>query len=256
MPKDIFQLSGYNRAKAINKAYRIVLNALDEQLNTYLSFLTLTGSTSEQLIEETVSEDVTKQMLVDIYSFTMPLYAKRTFDAINKGKVKLDWSQTWFNEFLATHIAVETAENVTNVSNYTKWLIRNRLSDGVKKGLSIPNLAKEIKSEMAGINRRRAMTIARTEVISSSNKASLEGAKQTGANVFKKWIPAKQMRTRGAKPKDKFDHFHMDKHEPIPLTELFNVSGESLEYPGDATHGASGGNTINCRCAIGYVRAK
>lgn len=40
--------------------------------------------------------------------------------------------------------------------------------------------------------------------------------------------------------------------ERIDSEALFVVGGENLAYPADSTHGASAGNTINCRCSAIY----
>ena len=84
----------------------------------------------------------------------------------------------------------------------------------------------------------------------------LMGAKTSGANVKKQWISTRDNATRGLKPTDEFDHFHMDS-KGAELDGVFDVpmrpSGvEQLQFPGDPT--GSAGNIINCRCTIGYLR--
>lgn len=44
-----------------------------------------------------------------------------------------------------------------------------------------------------------------------------------------------------------FDHLEAD-GQRRKLSELYEVSGESLMHPGDTSHGASLGNVIGCRC--------
>lgn len=251
---DIFRLSGITRQKAFKKAIQTARTTLNEQLDTYLKMLELTGSTSEALVDEVIQTRDTELMLKEIWYDVAPTFAKRTYEAIKGGKVKFEFSDTAFTNWLTEWAATESALKVVDITTSTRTFIKRRLAAGVKDGLSIPNMAKLIRNEIGGINKRRAVTIARTEVIGSSNAASLYGAQQSGTSLLKIWIPAKQMRTRGARPKDKFDHFHMDKHEPIELDALFTVSGEKMKHPGDGSNGASGGNIINCRCAIGYKR--
>jgi len=251
---DIFKLSGITRQKAFKKAIQTARTTLNDQLETYLTMFELTGSTSEVLVDEVIKERDTELMLKEIWYDVAPTFAKRTYEAIKGGKVKFEFSDTAFNIWLEKELAIHSAELVQSITESTRTFIKRRLAAGVKQGLSIPNMAKLIRNEIGGINKRRAVTIARTEVIGASNAASLYGAQQSGTSLLKIWIPAKQMRTRGARPKDQFDHFHMDQHEPIELDALFTVSGERLKYPGDGSNGASGGNIINCRCAIGYKR--
>ena len=86
--------------------------------------------------------------------------------------------------------------------------------------------------------------IARTEIISASNKGSLDGAKDTGIPLKKEWLATMDNRTRDA-------HLIAD-GQKVLLDELFQVDGDALSYPGDFTNGASAGNVINCRCTQIY----
>ena len=36
----------------------------------------------------------------------------------------------------------------------------------------------------------------------------------------------------------------------VGVDEAFSVGGEKLMFPGDRSHGASGWNIYNCRCAV------
>ena len=39
----------------------------------------------------------------------------------------------------------------------------------------------------------------------------------------------------------------------VGVDEAFTVGGEKLMFPGDRSHGASGWNIYNCRCAVRCV---
>lgn len=63
----------------------------------------------------------------------------------------------------------------------------------------------------------------------------------------KAWLTRRDGRVRRP-PKSRFDHAAAD-GQRVPTPEPFVVSGENLMHPGDFTLGASGGNTIRCRCS-------
>lgn len=251
---DIFRLSGITRQKAFKKAIQTAKSTLNDQLDTYLKMFELTGSTSQNLVDEVIQERDTELMLREIWYDVAPTFAKRTYEAIKGGKVKFEFSDSAFNIWLENEIAINSSALVTKITETTRSLIKERLAEMTREGLSIQKMAKRIKDDGAKINFKRAIKIARTEVIKSSNMASLHAAQQGGSSLLKIWIPAHQKRTRGYNPKDKFDHYHMDKHPAIELDALFDVSGDKLQHPGDVKNGAQKGNTIQCRCAIGYKR--
>ena len=102
------------------------------------------------------------------------------------------------------------------------------------------------------VSERRAELIGRTEIIRASNAGSLAGAQETNIPMRKFWLSTRDDRTRGANPKDIFDHFSVNEDKGYPLDEAFRISGELLMHPGDRSNGASPGNTINCRCTLTY----
>lgn len=116
---------------------------------------------------------------------------------------------------------------------------RDAIQEAVKEGESIPDIADRIRGLFEETYKHRAETIARTEVISANNKASLEGMRQCGIKT-KTWLAALDERTREA-------HAAAD-GQTVNIDESFSVGGESLDFPGDPK--GSPGNIINCRCTI------
>ena len=117
------------------------------------------------------------------------------------------------------------------------------------RGEGIPQIALEVSKNVKSINFKRAIRIARTEVIRASNSGAMTGANMTGLSLNKEWISTKDERTRGAT--DEFDHINAD-GEVVDKDAKFIKTGEPLDYP--AHWEASAGNSINCRCAHGYSR--
>lgn len=96
---------------------------------------------------------------------------------------------------------------------------------------------------------RRAERIARTEIQAARQAASFAAAlseAEDGRPMKKIWHSSRDERVREP---------HVEAHgQERPLDQPFDVGGEPLDYPGDREHG-SGWNTIQCRCAVSYVRS-
>lgn len=91
----------------------------------------------------------------------------------------------------------------------------------------------------------RARRIARTETISTTNGATLEGWRKSEVIAGKEWACA--MSTNSRKSHKKANG------QIVPLDEPFIVGGEKLMHPGDSSMGASAENVINCRCTMKSV---
>lgn len=83
--------------------------------------------------------------------------------------------------------------------------------------------------------------IARTEVLSAANSASLYAAKGAGIEgMTKVWLSAHDKRTRD-------DHRNADGQEK-GMDEPFIVGGHPMQHPGDPA--APPEQTIRCRCSL------
>lgn len=91
----------------------------------------------------------------------------------------------------------------------------------------------------------RARRIARTETISASNAATLEGWRQSEVIGGKQWVCAMTENSRKGHKRAN--------GQIVPLEEPFIVDGEQLMHPGDSSLGAGAGNVINCRCTMKSV---
>jgi HK97 family phage portal protein len=116
---------------------------------------------------------------------------------------------------------------------------RDAIQEAVKEGEGISDIADRIRSLFEETYKHRAETIARTEVISANNKASLEGMKQCGITT-KSWLTAGDERVRET-------HAVLDE-VTIGIDEKFNVGGYEADMPGDPNLPPE--ESINCRCTI------
>lgn len=119
------------------------------------------------------------------------------------------------------------------------------LWDVVYEGPFTIDKAAERIEESYSFSHERAVTIARTEIISAGRSGQYYGDMQSGIVIGKKWMSAHQDRTRDG-------HREAD-GQVVAFDEPFivaNGSGqmEPLLFPGDTSLGASASNVINCRC--------
>lgn len=122
--------------------------------------------------------------------------------------------------------------------------LTSEMTTSILKGESIPNMAKRIKAVMEN-NLADSVRIARTETTRVENSARMDVGKEgerLGFKMLKEWVSATDDRTRPE---------HLEANgQRVLIDEPFKVGGEELMFPGDYSLGASGWNTINCRCAM------
>ena len=187
-----------------------------------------------------------------LYPFLMDTFtdsASRVVDGIAdaSGVVVDQLTGTYANEVL------QYAYNRMVGIGEALWLnIRDQLVEGYQAGESIDQIAERL-SNVAGLTIPRALTVARTEIISAANNGSYLQMLDAGFEeaVTKVWLATEDARTR-------LSHRHAD-NQGVELTGEFNVdiySGdvktgtEPMEFPGDPT--ATPGNIINCRCSLAF----
>lgn len=132
-----------------------------------------------------------------------------------------------------------------NVTQTTYEAIQAALNEGVAAGESIEQLGERIRTLFTQTYANRAVTVARTEVISAYNGASVLGAAQLPSDVVaaQEWIATRDGRTREA-------HASVD-GQLVAIGMNFDVGGEAMAYPGDPAGGAS--NVVNCRCTVAFL---
>lgn len=140
---------------------------------------------------------------------------------------------------------LEAAHNrLVGVGNRAWSIARDELATGFAAGEPIRDLAARIEHALA-VSEERAVTIARTEVVSASNAGSLAGASALGpyGPERKQWLATIDSRTRDS-------HMAAD-GQVVAMTEQFDVGGALLEYPGDPSGPAR--EVVNCRCTVIYL---
>lgn len=152
-----------------------------------------------------------------------------------------------FGESQIKYLLLLAGTKIKQISTTTLARVRLELTDGVAQGESIPELAKRIDGlYLQQIIPNRSVTIARTEVVASSNWASVESAKQSGLMLNKVWLATEDSRTRP-------DHADADGQE-VAMDDQFTVGGVKMDQPGDSS--APADQTVNCRCTVYFKRVQ
>ncbi len=142
------------------------------------------------------------------------------------------------------YISNETIrQRITSVSETTRNRIVSAVRRGYEEGEAVPTIADRILEQARQVSIIRAVTIARTETHSAANYGSQAAAKETGLPLSKEWISAEDSRTRATHDRAN--------GQIVPMDSPFRVGGARLMFPGDPDGPPD--ETINCRCAVGYI---
>lgn len=137
------------------------------------------------------------------------------------------------------------AAKIKNISDTTRQKIQHVIEDALTEGLGVADIQRQIVEKTGGqIARKRARTIAQTEVHSAACAGSQSAIDSLQRPYRKEWIAALQPgRTRP---------WHLTANgQVVNGHEQFLVDGEGLRYPGDPMGSAR--NIINCRCVNAYL---
>ena len=128
---------------------------------------------------------------------------------------------------------------------FGKKQITNAVTTGILMGRSSRGIAADLRRRIIDMSIESAIRAARTAVTAAENggrQATYEKAAEMGIELQREWIATKDHRTREW-------HGAAD-GQRVGVDEAFTVGGERLMFPGDRSHGASGWNIYNCRCAV------
>ena len=198
-------------------------------------------------IVDNLETDAIAKAFGNVYGRVGTYFALETQRSIKSlgGVFESKSTSTVFDRIIRAWILEYGAKRIITIEDTTRDRLKVALQDAFNNGDGIEVVARNIVRTGSGIaDIKRARVIARTEIISASNKGSLEGARNTGIPLRKEWLATFDNRTRDA-------HISAD-GQKVLLDESFIVDGQSMQFPGDFTQGASAGNVINCRCTQIY----
>ncbi len=148
-----------------------------------------------------------------------------------------------FERYATDYLDIYGGLKIVSIQDSRKLLVGNLLSQYRQEGYTIFEAFTELKKALKLDTLWQAERIARTEILAASNWGQWKGAKETGFNMMKSWVPRLDNRVR-------VPHSQMINHPDIPINDTFIVDGVEMLYPGDWNGGAS--NVISCRCAVKY----
>lgn len=149
------------------------------------------------------------------------------------------------------HLA-EVSNRLVRTPDVVFDVLAGEIAKGAGAGESIPAIADRVETVLSTTStptwQGRAVTVARTEAISSLNagrtSAFADVATVLGGEFENQWLSTLDSRCRPA-------HVLADLQR-VPVGTPFDVCGEQLMFPGDPT--GSPGCVINCRCSLLLVR--
>ena len=150
----------------------------------------------------------------------------------------------WDN-LLNQYITTTTATKVAYVLDFTKSHIAAIIKEMRADNATVDQIARRIRDEIGLFSTHRSFRIARTEIVSASNYASLQAAEQTGMDLQKQWVTSRDARVREA-------HEDIDR-ETVDLDKEFS---NGLMQPGDMRPGTPAKEVVHCRCAMSYTRKR
>ena len=194
--------------------------------------------------------DVNEQMFLS--EFAWETFSSQLFNELKKGILETV-SET--SNFLITHRGIDEklipavknktlkalskkviAEKVTNITKTTKDILNKIIVRGQESGTNIRDIAKEITQKVKGMEKKRAMVIARTETATTTTTTYFNGLEQAG--LEKTWWHV------GGGKTDRESHLACD-NETIPADEKFSCG---LMHPHEL--GADPAEIINCHCEL------
>ena len=230
------------RIKQAEKLFeRRILRALEASIEPVLN------EVNKGNLKPSVVSKANIKPLMDAYKWVYVTwgrtYGKWFLNNFNFGK-----KDKWEDE-IETVFVKRGAKKVSLLYETTKELLRGAIQEALKlekEGASIERIAREMRRQVSDVggamSRSRALTIARTEVISAANTASYESARSTGLELEKKWL------TGGANIRD--THLDAEAQGWIGMNDAFQVGSYEMEYPGDPSGGPE--EVINCKCTVIY----
>jgi HK97 family phage portal protein len=141
---------------------------------------------------------------------------------------------------LVRGVLESAAKKVTGVTETTRDALRATLTEGAFAGEGISELRQRVQHVFEVASSSRAETIARTEVVGSSNKANLAAYELSGVVDGKEWLAVRDGNTRP-------EHRDLDGQRVWLHARFVASSGDSAEHPGGFADPAM---SINCRCAV------
>lgn len=247
------------RRKLDNKYAELIYGVLDREVRQFARKVEMEGpEAARSSIAALAWDDKLYSVMREMYKESAVVFGNAGYRAVGVESRKAYDPFEINTELLAAILAYLVQWGfylVALMTQTTKKRLQEVVTIGVANGLSKAEIAKLIISDdISEYIRMRAVRIARTEVMRSSNYAIFVGAGKHSFEVDKVWVSVRDARTRRI-PKNFYDHFDMDGQtrrydEMFISTDRLGRVFEAM-MPGDPT--TPKGFTINCRCTLLFV---
>jgi hypothetical protein len=225
-----------------------IKKALDGVVSSLIDDLRNRGiRLAESELSQTILNQQLQKPLLEMYREVGLYHGKQTNRRLKQeaGQKALGQNEQWMADII--RILRETLlEYATfGVSQTLRDHLLLVLSDGIKNELTVDELVKIFQKNT--FTKMQAERIVRTEVGRAANTGVAVASESFGFVMVKEWFAFRDQRTRGRKPKDKKDHYHMD-GQVVDFVDDFRDprSGERIAYP--LAPSGSAAMVINCRC--------
>jgi hypothetical protein len=250
------------RAKHVRKFRKKFFAELQKQLDPVM-FAIKTFNTPDEVIAAIptlMKSDGMYATFIELYQETGIDFATWIFEAgekkyPNKTKaVSTDLKYTWTQNMI-NYVLNEAGAFISTIllssGVQALRLVQLTVAQALDEGLSIPStmklLEKRIPIEWRKVSKWRSELIARTEVLTASNKGVMMGAdsmeSELGIVSLKQWSAKLDSRVRA-------DHAAAN-GQKVNRNIPFMVGGRAMMQPGDPNGGAS--QRCNCRCAMKII---
>lgn len=206
------------------------------------------------------------KVISDLYESVGLLYARKTETRLRAEVRKepkksipvsmevkrIGYAKEWI-DFIQTYLRMYMISKITfRVAETTRSELLKVLNEAINEGWGVDEIVSRLKD--LPFTAYQAARIVRTEINRASNVGVHAQGQTFEYELMKSWISVQDTRTRGRKPTDHADHYHMN-DQTVDFDGKFKDphNGHELTHPGDPE--ASAADVINCRCNM-YTIAK
>lgn len=238
------------RDEFIELAEVLVKKRFKAELKAVLAKYDGDDSTIDAVMKEQEKEWV--KLLTAMWQATTEVFSRESYKELieeikSGGTLEVKFDEYEFDEleaYMHEYIYEYVADEVKYITKYTKEKIKHVIGESVAAEETLQQAANRIRNLYEHeFSLSRALTIARTEILSAASYANQQGALATGLPMQKKWIAGKDDRTRPT-------HRSAD-GQTVDIDKPYIVGDEEAMFPGDPSLSAK--ERIHCRCAERYI---
>lgn len=258
--RSLYNQLSRKQAKREAAAETRIFAAIQRQIAPVLKVLRERGYTAAINAVSSISADPIQDVLRNLYrdygvdaANDTYAYIQRFWGEEMSGQKAFGFNAIWA-KIMNAFFEISGARNVTRITDSNRERLRKELIQGQNDNVDNYTLAERL--EGPDIWRARSKLISRTETGIASSYGAETGAKQSGLLMNKKWLSARDKRTRRIPP-DQTDHYTMNNVE-VAMDDFFMVpsgAGFNMMIRPHA-EGAPADQVCNCRCKVVYIPAR